>query len=214
MDDRAFKVERWKRMKLLSHMLKQGRAADPAAFLLLKEDAGEAGDGLKKLLNELQRIRGQMKPYKKMDFRMREKARARARLNAYFKCTDRRTLFLNLGNRATARRDTDRGAARFIVTIGHMWNHKVFHELYHHTTHELGDWVILSADKVRTNSKLVTLYEVKAMNSGTGELTTGYVAKTIAEQPTIVFGRNVQKALKAAERAINEQLNKIFTGDQ
>lgn len=146
---------------------------------------------------------------------MKEKARAQAveRIKSIFDPTMSRRISLKVSMGKDVGVYAD-GITRH-VTVGYMWNVKVWGNIYKGTKkRDFGEWIILSADKVKVNSKLVDLYEAKAMHSTTTDFCSGYVAVSKTEKRYAAFGRNAQQAIKKCEAMLSKQIDNILTSQE
>lgn len=124
----------------------------------------------------------------------------------------KRDASVGIGGRPQASRTKSLGAFYYTITVGHMWRYKVYEKLYRGTT-LVGEWLILSADKIRVNDKLIDLYEVDAYNYETDERTTAYVAQTKTEKRHTAFGKTVKQAVSRATALLNDELDNAILGE-
>lgn len=100
---------------------------------------------------------------------------------------------------------------QYEVKVGWLWKSKVWDNFYTGAYH-FAEYFILSADKIRVNSKHIELYEVKAFHRTSGETVNGYVAKTKSPRKTCVFNQRAALAAKQAEVELQAELDLLLKG--
>jgi len=127
----------------------------------------------------------------------------------------RRNGNVSLGGRPNVERKTRQGAYFYHVRVGHMWLNKVYNPLYQRTDlAKQGSWLILTADKVRVNDKLVSLYEVTAYNYETNETARAYVAQAKTEKRQTAFGKTAKLAVARVNDILSDELDKALLGQE
>lgn len=116
-------------------------------------------------------------------------------------------LVLHMGKEVSAERISLRNRSSYNITVGFMWNRRIYEEFYERTNDHLGSYIILSAEKVRVNHKWIDLFEAKTFHPGTGEIRCGYVARTKTPQRHVVFDDNASKAARKAEDKMIKEMN-------
>jgi hypothetical protein len=105
----------------------------------------------------------------------------------------------------------EKGSGKRIIRVGYMWRYKVYRPLYEGTKKDFKSWIILSADRVRVNSKIMNLYEVKAFDYRSGQTVQGYVAQAKeTEKKHTAFGHTAKEAIKATERLMLKDIDKVM----
>lgn len=185
------------------HKLKEMKAAARA------REALTVTNGIKA---KLQMIRGGRRHLSLSSFRAIEVAAIRNRVGNILgtnKSKSRNRSYVEVGGKVSARKDKGSNYTSFYIRVGYMWRRKV------HPLHEIGDfgpWLILSAEKVRVNHKLITVYEAKAFHQDTGDTTTGYIAVSRTKKPKSFFSIKAAVAVRGAEAAIHHELNEALKG--
>jgi hypothetical protein len=162
--------------------------------------------------SKLQMIRGGRQYISRSNFRDKEKMAIRNRIGDILgtnKSKSRNRSYVEVGGVVGARKEKVSNRTDFHIRVGHMWFRKV------NPLHELGDfgpWLILSAERVRVNHKLITVYEAKAFHQDTGGTVTGYIAVNRTKKPKSFFSIKAVAAIRGAEAAIHDELNEALKG--
>ncbi len=100
------------------------------------------------------------------------------------------------------------------VTVMHTWHRKVYQPIYKDAGLTTKN-VILSAEKVRTNSKDVDVYEVKYINGKfRTEIRSGYVVKTRLGNNTTTMRDDLAAAIKSSRRKLTREIAATIKGER
>lgn len=169
------------------------------------------------LTNELNNIKKKFSPLQKEDRRSLHEAQINIARTIAEGMKSAPVVYVSFGGKeVTGKKDYRQGRRTYNVTVGYMWNGKVFKELYDGLhEREYGDWFILKSEKVRVNIKNIKLYEVKAFHKGTGEKKDGYIAVTQGLEKNAGFlNWTPNAAVKAAQRHVAKQIKLILKGTE
>lgn len=207
-EKRAEAVRRHQRIQAFRHVLRLKHT--------LKDYLAEApyGDNLKKIVEEantaLQSAKAARQGYQR-DFRRLEVSKASNMIGALLGIGSvrGRSLRLTMGKQLRA----EKNKGKFHITVGWMWNHRVYDHLYRGCICQYGDWVILSAKRLRINQRYTEIYEVRAYNYGTDAMADGYVAVAVIDgNRTAFFDKKVHIAAKLANDVIAKHIDKLLEG--
>lgn len=185
------------------HKLKEMKVAARA------REAHTVAQGMKA---KLQMIRGGRRYIPLRSFREAEKLAIRNQIGSILgtnKIRARNHTYVEFGGMASARKDKTSSHTNFHIRVGYMWFRKVYPL---HAIGDFGSWLILSAERVRVNHKLITVYEAKAFNQDTGDTVTGYVAVNRTRKPKSFFSVKAATAIRGAEAAIHHELDEALKG--
>lgn len=185
------------------HKLKEMKAA------VRGREAFTVAQGMKA---KLQMIRGGRRHIPQQSFRENERRSIRNQIGSILgtnKSRARNRCYVELGGRVSARKDKTSNHTDFHIRVGYMWFRKVYPL---HAIGDFGSWLILSAERVRVNHKLITVYEAKAFNQDTGDTVTGYVAVNRTRKPKSFFSIKAATAIRGAEAAIHHELDEALKG--
>lgn len=180
------------------------------------DDVGEVAQDLRgnAILKAIQSIREITKMDRKLSFRREMSSRVHGAIDGLL-MTDAgksRHHILTIGGKPSAHKYKTKYNNSYAVeiTVGWMWRWKVWRDIYNDGKDTL-PVLILAADKVRVNNKLMNVYEVLAYDLPTDLTKTGYVAVT-KESRKGFYHQTASVAINRAMGEIEAAMNKYLTG--
>jgi len=110
----------------------------------------------------------------------------------------------------TKREDRSRYASGplIAITVGHMWERKVWREFYSNKNLDT-DWFVLAATEVRVNRKnQFRLFEARLFQPSTNINKDGYIIKSTIGEKTAAVANTASQAVELGYAMISEELKK------
>ena len=114
--------------------------------------------------------------------------------------------------KASAERYKNHRTISYRITVGWMWNHKVWGQLYAACNTDYGHHLILRAERVRVNQRWIELFEVLVYHPASDTVRNGYVARTKTPKQNTAFHPNASTAVAKAQSMMVKEMN--LAGEQ
>lgn len=180
------------------------------------DDNGDVAGELRgnAILKTIQSIRETTKSDRKLSFRRQMSSTVHGAIDDLL-MTDAgksRNHSLTIGGKPSAHKYKTKYSSSYAVeiTVGWMWRWKVWRDIYNDGKDTL-PVLILAADKVRVNNKLMNVYEVLAYDYSTDLTKGGYVAVT-KESRKGFYHQTASVAINRAMGQIEDEMNQYLTG--
>jgi len=98
------------------------------------------------------------------------------------------------------------------ITVGWMWNHRVWDQLYEGCNTDYGHHLILRAERVRVNQRWIELFDVLVYHPSSDTVRNGYVARTKTPNRNTAFHQNASAAVTRAQAMMVKEMN--LAGEQ